>query len=280
MPNQVTISASVMQNLMLLDKTSGSFDLVSSHVNSRQKVMNPIDDPVAYYAATGYNHVAGDFGVIKDGIEKTLNVIKESVNTIDSAIEIVNQMKALADSAKASADDTERKSLSDSYKELRTQLTNLVGDATFGGINLVKASPDSMTVKLNAAGSNTYTVAGIGLDSTTAGITDTSTNDWKLANDADVDTALTNVKTALGKLRSASRTLGDHSKFLTTRVDFTSNKIANHKGAATALTALNQAELAGELAKQNSLMIGQQAGVSVLSKIAENEKVLFAMLGR
>lgn len=244
------------------------------------KVMSPIDDPVAYYAAQGYNQVASDYNAVKDGIEKTLSVLKESISAIDSAIEIVNQMKALADSAKASADDTQRKAYSDSYKELRTQLTNLVADATFGGINLVKLSPDTMTVKLNAAGTNTYTVAGIGLDSTTAGITDTSTNDWKVANDADVDTSLTNIKTALGKLRSASRTLGDHSKFLTSRVDFTNNKMANHKGAATALTAFNQAELAGELAKQNSLIIGQQAGVSVLAKIAENEKVLFAMLGR
>ena len=276
----ISLSQSVLQNLLLLDKTSAAFDNISAHVNARAKVLGPVDDPVAYFAAKGYQNVAEDFGLVKAGLEKSLNVITEGLNAVDKGIETINQMKALAESAKSSSDDTERKSLSATFKELRLQLDKLLGDASMGGVNLVKATPDNMTVNLNPDGTKTYVITGIDLSVAVIGLTDSTTNDWKKANDADVDTAMSEVKTALAKFRSASRTLGDHSKFLTTRVNFTKEKIANHSQAATALTAYTQAELAAALAQQNSLAVGQQAGAGVLAKIAENEKVLFSMLGR
>ena len=276
----ISLSQSVLQNLLLLDKTSAAFDNISAHVNARAKVLGPVDDPVAYFAAKGYQNVAEDFGLVKAGLDKSLNVITEGLNAVDKGIETINQMKALAESAKSSSDDTERKSLSATFKELRLQLDKMLGDASMGGVNLVKATPDNMTVNLNPDGTKTYVITGIDLSVAVIGLTDSTTNDWKKANDADVDTAMSEVKTALSKFRSASRTLGDHSKFLTTRVNFTKEKIANHSQAATALTAYTQAELAAALAQQNSLAVGQQAGAGVLAKIAENEKVLFSMLGR
>lgn len=280
MGNNISLSQSVLQNLLLLDKTSAAFDDVSAHVNARARVLGPVDDPVAFFAAQGYRNVVEDYGLVKSGLDKSLSVISEGLNAVEKGIDTINQMKALADSAKASSDDTERKSLSATFKELRLQLDKLLADATMGGVNLVKATPDNMTINLDPAGTNTYVLSGIDLSVGVIGLTDSTTNDWKKANDADVDTAMSEVKTALSKFRSASRTLGDHSKFLTTRVNFTKEKMSNHNQAATALTALTQAELAAALAQQNSLAVGQQAGAGVLAKIAENEKVLFSMLGR
>ncbi len=266
-------------NLQTLGNTSNEFDDVAAHISARMKVLGPADDAVSYFKAESYKNVASDLGLVKNDLSKGLATISSALGGIDAGIELLNQMKALANNALGSASATERASLATQFDAKVAELTKLVADATFDGTNLIKGTPDSLTVRLNETGTNTYTVTGVDLSS--AGLTTplaASANAW--VGNVDITASLTEIDAALSQYRTSAASLGDASSFMQTRLDFTENKINLHEAGASRLINMSQAEYTQALAEQNSAAASIQSGAGVLSKIKGNDDLIMALLGR
>ncbi len=160
------------------------------------------------------------------------------------------------------------------FDSLRIQIDNLVNDTTFLGVNLLKALPDSLTVKFNEDGTASLTVSGIASDSTALGISAVDSAD-SFATDAGIDTIVAQLDAALTTLRTTQSTLGGNNTLINIRLTFTENLINTLENGAAKLI---NADLNEEAANLLALQIRYDLALYALSLSFDNGSAIFNML--
>lgn len=283
MSNEITLNASMRTNLLSLQETNKLLSLTQERLSTGKKVNSALDNPSSFFTARGLSNRASDLINVKDNIANQVVTIRTATDALNSIETLLKSAKAVAESAAASSSTTDRATLLAQYNGILDQINNTATDASFNGINLIKASPDSMVVKLNES-STTLTVTGIASDQVGLAVTDAKTGSsvtdaWDNATIAtglvgiNKDIAL--VDTALAKVRSSAKTLGTNSAILQTRIDFTSNLInALNEGAGNLVNADISAESAALLALQTRQALGMQA-LSISNQASQSILSLF-----
>jgi flagellin-like hook-associated protein FlgL len=160
-----------------------------------------------------------------------------------------------------------RTSLATQFDDIRSQISTLAADSGYNGVNLLNG--DGLTVKFNETGTSTQAITGVKFDAAGLGIV-ASTN--KFQTDTDVNTALSNLTSALGTLRAQSVAFGSSLSVVQTRQDFTKSMINTlQTGADNLVLADTNEEGANMLALQTrqslsttALSLASQASQSVL----------------
>lgn len=170
--------------------------------------------------------------------------------------------------------NTVRSDLSKQFNELRDQLDKLADDASFNGINLLRG--DKLTITFNETGTSSIDIQTKGEKQVNASNLDIFNIDAAdLDSDANIDSLLGDLKTALNSVRSQSSAFGSNLSIVQNRQDFTKNMINTLQtgGANLTLADMNE-EAANLLALQtrqslssNSLSLASQADQSVLQLI-------------
>ena len=172
------------------------------------------------------------------------------------------------------ATNTLRSTAETQFDSLRTQIDNLVNDATFLGVNLLKASPDNLSVTFNEDGTASLTVSGIASDSTALSIGAVDSAD-SFATDAGIDTIVARLDTALTTLRTTQSTLGGNNALINTRFAFTENLINTLEDGAAKLI---NADLAEEAANLLAVQTRHDLALAALGLSFDNGSAVFALL--
>ena len=165
---------------------------------------------------------------------------------------------------------SQRSSLAQQYNNLLNQITQLAGDASYNGVNLIAGKGNDLNIKFNDTGSSNLNVAsvdatasGLGLSAITNSNSSTSANG--LGNfllNADVNKTLATLTTAGGTLNSAASTLGSNLSVVQNRQDFSKQLI---NVLQTGSANLTNADLNQEAANSQALSTRQSMGISALS---------------
>lgn len=164
-----------------------------------------------------------------------------------------------------------RADLADQFNELRDQLDKTADDASFNGINLLRG--DNLKLTFNETGTSTIdiqTKGGESINAANLGVL--NIEDADLDSDANIDTLLGNLKTALNDVRSQSSTFGSNLSIVQNRQDFTKEMINTLQTGAANLTLADMNEEAANLLalqtrqslSSSSLSLASQADQSVL----------------
>ena len=172
------------------------------------------------------------------------------------------------------ATNTLRAAAETQFDSLRTQIDNLVNDATFLGVNLLKASPDNLSVTFNEDGTASLTVSGIASDSAALSIGAVDSADG-FATDAGIDTVVAQLDTALTTLRTTQSTLGGNNALINTRFAFTENLINTLEDGAAKLI---NADLAEEAANLLAVQTRHDLALAALGLSFDNGSAVFALL--
>jgi flagellin-like hook-associated protein FlgL len=163
--------------------------------------------------------------------------------------------------------NTTRQSLGTQFDALRTQIDQLAADSGYNGVNLLNG--DDLTVKFNETGTSSQSISGVTFNATGLGITGAGNN---FQTDVDVNSALTNLTSALSTLRSQAVSFGSSLSVVQTRQDFTKAMVNTlQTGADNLVLADTNLEGANMLALQTrqslsttALSLAAQASQSVL----------------
>ena len=172
------------------------------------------------------------------------------------------------------ATNTLRSTAETQFDSLRTQIDNLVNDVTYLGVNLLKASPDNLTVTFNEDGTSSLAVSGIASDSTALSIGAVDSADG-FATDAGIDTVVAQLDTALATLRTTQSTLGGNNTLINTRFTFTENLINTLEDGAAKLI---NADLNEEAANLLALQTRHDLALGALALSFDNGSAIFALL--
>lgn len=159
----VTLSAAVRSSLLSLQDTSKLVKQTQGRLSTGLRVSSAIDDPVAFFQAKGLNDRAGDLNQKKDGIDQGISGVTAALDAVQSVENVVQQLKGLANSLK-SATGTQFADLVGQFNSLRTQIGNLVADASYQGTNLVNNTAQTLTVEFSDKTASLLTVNAAKLD--------------------------------------------------------------------------------------------------------------------
>ena len=91
-----------------------------------------------------------------------INTIQAANNGITSITKLVQSAQALVSQAQQTTDPTVRAGLATQYNNILGQITQLAGDSSFNGINLLDSGHSAnLTVTLNESGSSAVTISAI-----------------------------------------------------------------------------------------------------------------------
>jgi flagellin len=114
-----------------------------------------------------------------------------------------------------------RASLQADFNSLLTQITELAGDASFNGVNLLDS--DDLSVTFNEDGSSSLTIAGVDFSAAGLGINTVTGDGFQV--DANIVAALDELEAAVTTLRTQATAFGSNLSIVQARQDFTKNLI-------------------------------------------------------
>jgi flagellin len=277
--NSVNTNTNAMSALQNLTSTQMQLSTTQNRINTGLKVANAKDNGAIWAIAQNQRATSQSLDAVRDSLQRASSTVDVAVSAGESVSDLLLQMKtkALAASDKT-LDSNSRTALNDDFKSLRDQITKAVTNADFNGANMIKgpsATPPAVQIQAlaNADGSQVISVQAQDLSlggSAMGSLTATSSISTQADAEtmiATVDSAITSVSSALSKLGTGSKALNSHLTFVGKLQDTIDAGVGN----------LVDADLAKESAKLQALQTKQQLGLQALSIANQSSSSLLSL---
>jgi len=259
--SKVSLTASARQNLLSLQQTADLLSTTQNRLATGKKVNSALDGATSYFASQGFLNRANDLTRIKDGLSTSLQTVKAASNAIDGITRLVQQAQGITTSALQSSDAGTRSQLALQFNDLLSQINGLVNDATFNGTNLVGPTATSMIVYFNEDNTSKLTVTSVNLSINTSTGLSVGGAAAAFVSDTDINTSVSQLQTALTKLRNTASSFGNNVSVIQTRQDFTTNLVNTLQTASDSLVL---ADINEEGANLQALQARNQLGITSL----------------
>lgn len=259
--SNISLTAGARANLLSLQQTAGLLNQTQSRLSTGKRVSSALDGATAYFASIGFLNRANDLSNVKDGLSNALQTVKAAAVAIDGITKIVQQAQGLTTAALQTTDATTRSGLAVQFNDLLVQVNSLVNDARFNGTNLIGQTSLSLVVYFNEDNTSKLTITNTNLSiDTTAGLS-VAVAAAGFVSDSNINTAVSQLATALTKLRTTASSFGNNTTVITTRQDFTDNLISTLQTASDNLTLADTNE---EGANMQALQARNSLGITSL----------------
>ena len=272
--NSVNTNSGALVALQNLQSTNAELGVVQGRINTGKKVNSAKDNGAIWAIAQGQRSEINALGAVKDSLDRGSSAVDVAMAAGESVSDLLIQLKEKALSATdKSLSTASRKALNEDFKSIRDQITTVVSNAKFNGVNLLDNSTTTNGYKAlsNTAGS-TIKVAGEnlslgGANVTLAATATIGTSTLATTALAAINTSIDNVSSALARLGTGAKSLDTHRSFVSKLSDALENGVGN----------LVDADLAKESARLQSLQTKQQLGVQALSIANSSTSILLGL---
>ncbi len=257
----VNTNYGAMIALQNLNKTNSDMSAVQERINTGLKVGGPKDDGAVWASAQGMRMDVTALDAVTKSLDRALSATDVAVSAGQAISDLLTEMKAKALAASdGSLDQNSREAYNADFVALRDQITKMIENASFNGVNLIDGSTQTLQALANSAGDNFITVTARDLSLGGSIISIASTSTISTATNASamittVENSLNSLNLALAKLGTDSKKVDIHKTFVGKLSDELTNGIGN----------LVDADLAKESASLQSLQTKQQLGIQALS---------------
>ena len=318
MSSDITLTGAQRSALLTLQNVADLSDRTQNRLTTGKKVNSVVDNAVAFFQSKSLNDRAADFTDRKDGIDQGISSITAALGGLEQLDQLLKQMKGVAEASKTQT-TTERASATTQFQELGNQISLLIEDASYQGLNLLNNTGSQLDVAFSTRISSRLQVDGFDLNATSVTATGTrslftgintvnaaggfdasldfvgisalsgtglaSTDAMTFSNFNQigtnnsyigaVDQIITNLDSAISRVRATSAELGTNVAILQTRLDFTNEYVNTLQGGSDKLTL---ADLNEEGANLVALQTRQQLGIQSLSIAGQQQQAILALL--
>ncbi|GGB68194.1 flagellin [Glycocaulis alkaliphilus] len=258
----VNTNPGAMVALQNLNKTNSQLQTVQNRINTGLAVSSAKDNGGIYAIAQNMRAEVGSLRAVNNSLDLAISTVDVALAAGDAISDLLIEMKEKALAASdVSLDSASRTALNEDFEALRDQISTIVENAEFNGSNLIDGSMSGgISALANAKGTNTINVSDedLSLSGTILGLsggTDIATQSDASAAVTAIESALTNLNSALARMGTGSKSLEIHKTFVSKLSDSLEKGIGN----------LVDADLAKESARLQSLQVKQQLGIQALS---------------
>ena len=134
----VNTNAGAMIALQYLNKTTSELTATQNHINSGLKIATAKDNGAIFAIAQNMRGDVSAFHAVSDSLNRAVSSVDVAMNAGQAVSDLLVEMKGKAvAAADASLDTASRDALNEDFEALRDQVTNILENATFNGVNLV-----------------------------------------------------------------------------------------------------------------------------------------------
>src|SRR5580692_11275833 len=148
--SNIVLGTATQANLLALQNINTQLDTTQSHLATGLDVASATDNAVAYFQAQSLTERASDLANRKNSIDQGIQSLTAATNGISSVISILQQMEGVANGASTQT-ASQRSAADTQFNVLGQQLTTLLGDASYQGLNLVNTTASNLTVQFSLA---------------------------------------------------------------------------------------------------------------------------------
>ena len=304
MADEVTLSASVRNNLLSLQRTTGLINRTQDRLSTGLSVSSPIDDAIKFFAAKSLSDRAGDLNNRKSAIDQGISTLTTVVNSTEALESLTNQIKGTIDSSRSGTKE-QREEFSSQIAELVFQIQKLVDDTTFAGLNLINSTSSSLQVRFSEKVDSKLTVQGVNFNVSAFFLDSDGSQLGILASDANqlstlelfgfsqalsvfslsvagdlasfnsqANLAINSLDKTIANLRAKAATIASNVSVLQVRLDFTETYVNVLQEGSDKLTL---ADLNEEGANLLALQTRQQLGIQSLAFAGQAEQSILGL---
>ena len=276
MPMSVNTNKSALIALQNLTTTNEKLEQVQSRINTGLRVANAKDNAAVYAIAQKQRADFSSLSAVKMSLDRATSITDVAMTAGEQISDILIQMREKVVAAtEDSATPTSRKAFDDEYQTLLQAISQFSSSAEFDGVSVLNGT---LTAQLNFLANSDgasfigltpqdFTISGSVID--LAGTVLTGTTTANKAVLASLNSAITNVTSALAEMGAESKQIEKHVTFVTKLQDVLETGIGN----------LVDADIAKESARLQALQVQQQLGAQALS-IANSQPQVILQLFR
>ncbi len=279
----VILGAGTQQNLLSLQDINSNLTTTQNHLSTGLKVASAVDNAVAFFQSDALRNRANDLTNRKDQIDQGISSLTTATQASQSVVGILQQLQGILTTAKTQT-ASQRAAATTQFNTLSRQLTVLVNDASYQGLNLVNSTKSSLNLQFSQASSSKLTIIGTNIQASglvttgKASILATLAVTAKFSavsnNTSAFDNGFNILQTAITKVQSAAQTLGGNVSFLQTRLQFTQQYETTLNTGAGKLTL---ADVNEESANLVTLQTRQQLALQALSIATQSEQAVLRL---
>lgn len=268
--NSVNTNTAALIALQSLNRTNEQLAGVQNRVSTGLRISNSKEDGAAFAIAQGlrgdikgYQAIGEQLSKAK-GVMAVANDVSKSIS--DTLANIRSVMIKLADD---NVTGSARTTYQNDYAALKTEITNFINNASFGGANLLNSTTALNVVGTLTGGSMTLTAFNLATDvsaNLTAATTATLARAMLTATGG-LSVAETNIGATMASLGADTRSLDNRISFVSLLSDSTEQGIG----------AIVDADLAKESARLQSLQVRQQLGTQTLNIANQGPNILLSL---
>jgi flagellin len=285
--SNIVLGAATQQNLLALQNINTQLDTTQGHLATGLDVASATDNAVAYFQAQSLSNRASDLTTRKANIDQGIQSLTTATQGISSIVSILQQMEGVVNGA-ATQTASQRASADTQFNTLGQQLTTLLGDASYQGLNLVNTTASNLTLQFSITSTSLIKISGQNLVfsklvtggkakavGSRAASTLISVKFSQVSNKISLFSNIYNaLQTAVFKAQAAAQTLGTNVNFLQTRLSFTEQYITTLNGGASDLTV---ADVNQESTNLVTLQTRQQLAIQSLSIATQSEQAVLRL---
>lgn len=257
----VNTNPGAMIALQSLNATNKELSTTQNRISTGLRVGSAKDDGATFAIAQTMRSQVASFNVVSSSLDRVQSTVDVAIAAGEGISDLLSEMKEKALAASdVSLDTASREALNEDFTALRDQISTIVENAAFNGVNIVQSGSTTLTALASIDGSSVISVANEQLTFGGSVITlgasaSISSQSGAASLVSTIETSFQNVNRALARLGTASKKLEVHNQFVSRLSDSLTQGIGN----------LVDADLAVESARLQSLQVKQQLGTQALS---------------
>ena len=273
MLNSINTNAGALVALANLSAIQTELAQTQNIISTGKKINSAKGNGAVWSIANTMQGRVMSLDAVKDSLNRGQSTIDVAMAAGEQVSDLLQQMKAKVLAASdTSLDTTSRDALNEDFKSLRDQISKVVNNADFNGVNMVKANGTSLAALANDSGSSRVTVKAQDLSLGGVNVTLSATASFTSAASASafiatLDADLNNVNLSMTHLGTGSNVLASQMKFVGTLQDALTNGISN----------LVDADMAQESAKLQALQTKQQLAIQALMIANQSSSILLSL---
>jgi flagellin len=260
--------------LQNLTATAQALGKTQNEVSTGLAVSAPQDNGAVWAIAQNERGTSGSLDAITQSLQRGQSTIQVATSAGTSVSNLLNQLKTLALTASdTSLDATSLAATNTQFKSVLGQITQIVSNSDFNGVNMIKSGGTTIKALATASG-GVITVAAQDLSLGSATIMGAVSAASSIGTVAAATAMVISVQTAITKTNSALGQLGTGATALQNQLTFVQNL---QDTLDTGIGNLVNANLGKESAQLTALQTKQQLGIQALSIANQSSSVLLSL---
>jgi len=260
--------------LQNLNTTEAALQTAQSQVSTGLAVSDAQDNGAIFAIAQNQRANSSALTAVTQSLQRVQSTVDVATSSGTTVSDLLNQLKSAALSASdTSTNTTSRQALNATFTSILQQITSIVSNSSFNGVNLIDGSVANLAALASTDGTSKLTVnaQSLALGGSNITVTATTTISASAAAAAtvlgEVNTSITNVNDALAKLGASANALQTQITFTGTLQDTIDTGVGN----------LVNANLAKESATLTALQTKQSLGIQALSIANSSSQSLLSL---